>query len=55
MAAQTERTYNRVSIPGRSQQGDTRIKINSLLGINPGGGPETAKNVMAGMANGVQR
>lgn len=57
MPAQTERTYNRVSVPGRSQKGDERNRINALLGINPGGGPETAKqqpNMMRPMTNGAR-
>lgn len=45
--AQTERTYNRISTPTRTQRGDDMNKVNQMMGINPGGGPETAKNGVA--------
>jgi hypothetical protein len=43
--AQTRRTYERISTPGRTQQGDTQNLRNALLGVNPGGNPAaTARN-----------
>lgn len=38
-----ERTYVHESRPGRTQQGDTMNRINTLMGVNPGGNPETSK------------
>jgi hypothetical protein len=41
--AQTERTYNRVSMPGRTNSGDAKNLISSLLGVNTGGNPNETK------------
>lgn len=40
MPTQSERTYNRVSMPGRTNEGDRLNAMNALRGINPGGNPE---------------
>ena len=44
MPTQTERTYNRVSVPGRTEKGDMLNRMNALQGINPGGNPATTRN-----------
>jgi hypothetical protein len=40
MAPQTERTYTRISEPGRTQRGDNMMMGNFLRGQNPGGNPQ---------------
>lgn len=39
MPANTSRTYNRVSMPGRTKQGNDMNMMSQLMGIKPGGNP----------------
>jgi hypothetical protein len=41
MPQETTRNYNRTSSPGRTQRGDDMNKVSALMGVNPGGNPET--------------
>lgn len=42
-APEPDRVYNRMEMPGRTQQGDNMNALNALKGINPGGAPETGE------------
>ncbi len=44
MPNQTERTYTRQNVPGRTRQGNDMNLISSLSGVNPGGAPNGQKN-----------
>lgn len=44
MPTQTTRNYTRTSLPGRTPQGDEQNRMNAMLGVNPGGNPQTSKN-----------
>lgn len=52
--AQTERKYTRTNMPGRTRQGDDQQMRAAVLGVNPGGNPNTARgprNMIGALAN----
>ncbi len=42
--ANTNRTYTRENMPGRTQQGDNMNLMNAMRGVNPGGNPNMTRN-----------